>query len=68
MNHQPTTWLIVLFLLVGVLVPTSSVVWFVNQSVQHETAAARQTVTEAYREQLRLIRDREVLGKVVVNP
>jgi signal transduction histidine kinase len=57
-NHQPTTWLIVLFLLVGVLVPTSSVVWFVNQSVQHETAAARQTVTEAYREQLRLIRDR----------
>ena len=58
MNHERTTWLVVLFLLVGVLVPTSSVVWFINESVQRETAAAHQTLTAAYREQLRLIRGR----------
>src|SRR6185369_6968247 len=58
MNHDRTTWLVVLFLLVGVVVPTSSVVWFLNASVQRETAAARQTLTAAYRDQLRLIRGR----------
>jgi signal transduction histidine kinase len=58
MNHERTTWLVVLFLLVGVLVPASSVVWFINESVQRETEAAHQTLTAAYREQLRLIRGR----------
>src|SRR5947208_6171196 len=58
MNHERTTWLVVLFLLVGVLVPTSSVVWFINESVQRETAAANQTLTAAYRDPLRLIRGR----------
>jgi signal transduction histidine kinase len=58
MSHERTTWLMALFLLAGVLVPTASVVWFINESVQRETAAAHQTVTAAYQEQLRLIRGR----------
>src|SRR2546427_1954470 len=58
MNHERTTWLVAVFLLVGVLVPTASVVWFINESVQRETVVAQQTVTAAYREQLRLIRGR----------
>jgi len=56
MNRDRTTWLVVLFLLVGVLTPATIVVWFVDQSVERETAAAHQTLTAAYREQLRLIR------------
>src|SRR5947208_16760105 len=55
MNRDRTTWLVVLFLLVGVLTPATIVVWFVDQSVERETAAAHQTLTAAYREQLRLI-------------
>jgi signal transduction histidine kinase len=58
MTHERTTWLVAVFLVVGVLVPASTVVWFINESVQHETAAAQQTLTAAYREQLRLIRGR----------
>jgi signal transduction histidine kinase len=58
MRHDRTTWLVLAFLVVGVLVPTSTVVWFINQTVQRETAAAQQTLTAAYREQLRLIRGR----------
>ena len=58
MRREPTAWLIVVLLVVGVLVPTSTVVWLINESVQRETGAAQQTLLAAYREQLRLIRGR----------
>jgi signal transduction histidine kinase len=58
LNQERTTWMVVLFLLLGVLVPTASVLWFINASARSEAAAARQTVTEAYRGQLRLVRGR----------
>jgi two-component system, OmpR family, phosphate regulon sensor histidine kinase PhoR len=58
MRQERTAWLTVVLLVVGVLVPTSTVVWFINQSVQRETGAAQQTLLAAYREQLRLIRGR----------
>jgi signal transduction histidine kinase len=50
--------MVVVFLLLGVLVPTASVLWFINASARSEAAAARQTVTDAYRGQLRLVRGR----------
>lgn len=58
MRQERTAWLTVVLLVVGVLVPTSTVVWFINQSVRRETGAAQQTLLAAYREQLRLIRGR----------
>jgi signal transduction histidine kinase len=58
MRDDRTAWLMLVFLVVGVLVPASLVVWLINESVQRETAAAQQTLTAAYREQLRLIRGR----------
>ncbi len=51
------TWLFVLLLLV-VLVPIGCVLWFMNEAVAAQSAAARQTVLEAYRGQLRLVRGR----------
>ena len=50
--------MIVSFLLLATLVPTASVLWFIDQSARSETAAARQTLMEAYRAQLRLVRSR----------
>jgi hypothetical protein len=50
--------MVVVFLLLGVLVPTASVLWFINANARSEAAAASQTVTDAYRGQLRLVRGR----------
>ena len=46
-----------LFLVVGILLPTASVLWFMNEAMTAQLAAAREKVTEAYRGQLRLIGD-----------
>src|SRR5262245_38215154 len=58
MNHERTTWLVALLLVIVVVVPTSTLVWFISESVQRETAAANDALRAAYREQLRLIRGR----------
>ncbi|HEY4362503.1 MAG TPA: HAMP domain-containing sensor histidine kinase [Bryobacteraceae bacterium] len=50
--------LIALFLILGVLLPTGCVLWFMNDAATSQAAAARQSVTEAYRNQLPLLRDR----------
>ena len=47
-----------LALLVGVLAPTACVLWFMNVAIENQRGAARQKLTEAYREQLSLLRDR----------
>ena len=40
------------------LAPTACVLWFMNAATRSQGAAARQSVTDAYRGQLRLLRDR----------
>jgi signal transduction histidine kinase len=50
--------LVPLFLILGVLLPTACVLWFMNDAATSQAAAARQSVTEAYRNQLPLLRDR----------
>jgi signal transduction histidine kinase len=49
-----------LFVLLGliVLVPAACLVWFMNEAVEAQSAAARQSVLDAYRGQLRLVRGR----------
>src|SRR5215471_13228028 len=51
-------WLVPLFLAIGVLLPTGGVLWFMNQAARSQAQAARQSVQEAYRAQLHLLRDR----------
>jgi len=53
-----STWLVPLFLIAGVLLPTGCVLWFMNDAATSQAAAARESVTEAYRNQLPLLRDR----------
>jgi signal transduction histidine kinase len=53
-----SNWLVPLFLILGVLLPTGCVLWFMNDAATSQAAAARQSVTEAYRNQLPLLRDR----------
>jgi signal transduction histidine kinase len=53
-----SNWLVPLFLILGVLLPTGCVLWFMNDAATSQAAAARQRVTEAYRNQLPLLRDR----------
>ena len=56
-NHDRTTWLVLLCLLLGVIAPTVCVLWFMNQAAKTEATAARQEITEAYRNELRIVRD-----------
>jgi signal transduction histidine kinase len=51
-------WLAPVFLLLGVLAPTMCVLWFMNEAARTQADSARRSVTEAYRGQLWLIRDR----------
>ena len=45
-------------LLVAVVVPSACVLWFMNEAVTNQAAAARRPVVDAYRGQLRLLRGR----------
>jgi signal transduction histidine kinase len=53
-----SVWLVPLFLIFGVLAPAGCVVWFMNTAVRSETDASGQSVKEAYRSNLQLLRDR----------
>ena len=57
-NLQQGTWLLVLFLILGIVCPTACLVWFMNDAAESQSLAARQEVLEAYRGQLRLVRER----------
>src|SRR5215472_5532946 len=50
--------LAMLFLLAGVAAPTACVFWFMNEAARSQAESAKRSVTEAYRGQLRLLRDR----------
>jgi signal transduction histidine kinase len=58
MGLDRSNWLVALFLILGVLLPTGCVLWFMNDAATSQAAAARQSVAEAYRNQLPLLRDR----------
>ena len=47
-----------LFLTLGVLAPTACVLWFMNEAARSQAVAARQEVAEAYRGQLKLLREK----------
>jgi signal transduction histidine kinase len=53
-----STWLALLFIVVGVIAPTTCVLWFMRDAARAQADAARQSVAEAYRGQLRLLRDK----------
>ncbi|HEY7336319.1 MAG TPA: HAMP domain-containing sensor histidine kinase [Bryobacteraceae bacterium] len=46
------------FLLAGVAAPTACIFWFMNQAARSQAESAKRSVTEAYRGQIRLLRDR----------
>ncbi|HEY6346582.1 MAG TPA: histidine kinase dimerization/phospho-acceptor domain-containing protein [Bryobacteraceae bacterium] len=47
-----------LFLLIAIVAPAACVFWFMNQAARSQAESAERGVTEAYRGQLRFIRDR----------
>ena len=53
-------WSLPVLLLIAVVVPSACVLWFMNEAVEHQAAATRQAVADAYRGQLRLVRGRFV--------
>jgi signal transduction histidine kinase len=57
-SHDKSSWLVVVFLIAAVALPTGCVLWFMRQAAEGQAMAARESVIEAYRGQLRLIRDR----------
>lgn len=57
-SQDSPSWLAPLFLLIGVVIPAASVLWFTNRAADMEAAAARSEVIAAYEGQLRLLRDR----------
>src|SRR5436190_9998519 len=57
-DHDRGLWFVLLFLLVGVAAPTGCVLWFMNQAAESQAQAARQSVMEAYRGRLQVVRDR----------
>jgi signal transduction histidine kinase len=57
-GQDRSAWLALVFVLLGVVVPTACVLWFMNEAARGQARAAKQSVTEAYRGQLRFVRDR----------
>ncbi len=57
-GQDRTSWLVLLFLLLGVLLPCAGILWFTNRTADQEAAAASREITEAYAGQLRFLRDR----------
>ncbi|HEY6393411.1 MAG TPA: histidine kinase dimerization/phospho-acceptor domain-containing protein, partial [Bryobacteraceae bacterium] len=57
-GNDRSVLLVSLFLVLGVLAPTACVLWFMNEAAKGQADSARQSVTQAYRGQMRLIRDR----------
>lgn len=57
-RQDSPSWLVLLFLLIGVIIPSASILWFINRAADSEAASARREVAEAYQGQLRLLRDR----------
>ncbi len=52
------TWLVLLALTLGVVLPAACVIWFMTEAASNQADAARQRVSDALRGQLRLLRER----------
>ena len=52
------TWLVLLALTVGVVLPAACVIWFMTEAASNQADAARQRLSDALRGQLRLLRER----------
>ena len=50
--------LLIAMVVLGVLAPTGAVLWFMNDAARSQAEAARQSIAEGYRGQMRLVRDR----------
>jgi signal transduction histidine kinase len=51
-------WLALAFLTLGVIAPTVCILWFMNAAARAQAEAAKQSVAQAYRGQLRFLGDR----------
>lgn len=51
-------WLALTFLALGVVVPTVCILWFMDEAARAQSEAAKQSVAEAYRNQLSFLGDR----------
>ena len=52
------TWLVLLALTLGVVLPATCVIWFMSEAASNQADAARQRLSDALRGQLRLLRER----------
>jgi signal transduction histidine kinase len=57
-GQDRSTWLALLFLVLGVIAPTACVLWYMRDAARAQEEAARRSVAEAYSGQLRFVRDR----------
>src|SRR5688572_27224149 len=52
------TWLVLLALTLGVVLPATCVIWFMTEAASNQADAARQRLSDSLQGQLRLLRDR----------
>jgi signal transduction histidine kinase len=52
------TWLVLLALTIGVVLPAACVIWFMTEAASNQADAARQRLSDALRGQLKLLRER----------
>lgn len=57
-GQDRSAWLALLFLVLGVIAPTGCVIWFMHVAARGQADAAKRSVAEAYRGQLRFLRDK----------
>lgn len=51
-------WLVVVSVVLGVLIPAASLIWFMTEAARNQADAARQRLSDALRGQLRLLQER----------
>jgi len=56
--REGNTWLVLLALVLGVVLPAACVIWFMTEAASNEADAARQRLTDSLRGQLQLLSDR----------
>ena len=56
--REGTTWLVLLALVLGIVVPAASVIWFMTEAASNQADAARQRLSDSLRGQLQLLSER----------
>src|SRR5262245_1614498 len=57
-GREGGTWLVLLALVSGVVLPAACIIWFMTAAASNEADAARQRLSDALRGQLQLLSDR----------